>query len=252
MLVALGSAAAARADDGPQLGRGPCQEGVFEAWSVGFNEDGSQTGSHDRQTRYCLAGGAVEMLEYRALGPDLSPVFHGVTFAIWNAQTTHADVLWIMVGATGRTDIDQTFAGGQITASGVGSDAQGAFLERAVTTLSPGGDEHFAMERSYDDGATWRTYNEIQYLSTQQAPPALAEDWNAQVAGFAPGLVEDGGFVLLDGLAWADLVRDDPDGPPTGVRFASVVSVDGAWLWRTVEWRAGEGVVATSDTPLGG
>lgn len=249
--AALAGCATAQSATDEAMGRGPCREGVFEAWSVGFAADGTETGAHDRQTRYCLADGAAEMLEYRSLGPDLNPVFHGVTFAIWNAAQTHADVLWIMVGADGYTDIDQTYTDSMITATGEGYDPPGPFLERATTTLSPGGDEHFVMERSYDAGATWRKFNEIRYLATGAAPPPLATAWNPQLAGYAPGLVDEGGFLLLDGYAWADLVADDA-GAPVGVRFATVVNVNGAWVWRETTWRAGEGVVATEDTPLGG
>ena len=108
-----------------------------------------------------------------------------------------------MVGVDGWTDIQLRWEGEELQSAGVGHDPEGAFLERWTTRFQPGGDEHFVMSRSYDDGASWRSpTNVIEYLRSTAALPRLPARWSEAFAGFAPARVPEGGMILLDGNAW--------------------------------------------------
>jgi hypothetical protein len=149
----------------------------------------------------------------------------------------------------GHTDIEQHWEEGKLVTEGKGHDPQGVFLERSTTTISPGGDQHFDMERSYDSGANWARFNVLEYLKTSSPPKPLPKAWAPQLATVAPGMVEAGGAIILDGFAWGKFTEDS-HGNPTGYTFASVAPKDGAWFWRSITWTFEEGVVDVSDTPM--
>lgn len=155
-----------------------------------------------------------------------------------------------MVGVDGWTDIQLRWEGEELQSAGVGHDPEGAFLERWTTRFQPGGDEHFVMSRSYDDGASWRSpTNVIEYLRSTAALPRLPARWSEAFAGFAPARVTEGGMILLDGNAWGQFQLDS-EGAPEAFRFDTVAPNDGGWVWRSIRWHLHEGISEVLDQPL--
>ncbi len=215
-----------------------CTEGVWESWSETRTASGEMAGNHDRSNRYCFHDGRAELAEYRSLGPDNQPVFHGVSLTVWNEDRSAGRTLWAMVGDAGYTDIGQAWQDGELATHGDGFDASGAFSERARYRFAPGGDFRFEMDRSFDGGESWTApTNIIHALRTSQPPAPLDNDWHPQIAGFAAARTGENGTIILDGLAWFDWI-EGPDGAPVGARFASPVRVEDEWVWQTLTWTA--------------
>ena len=227
-----------------------CEAAVYEAWSTVFDGAGGSQSNHDRSANYCFHDGRAEIAEYRSLGADGQPVFHGASITIWSADRSQGRTLWAMVGVDGWTDIEVRWRDQALVSTGKGHDPEGAFLERWKTTFTPGGDQHFAMDRSFDGGTTWvAPKNIIKYLKSTAQPEPLPTEWSPQFSAFAPDLVGEGGMILLDGNAWGRF-STATNGEPTGFTFASVAPKDGQWVWRTIAWTYDNGVTDVSDTPL--
>jgi len=227
-----------------------CEPAVFEAWSTVFDGNGGSHANHDRSAQYCFDDGRADIAEYRSLDDHGRAVFHGASITIWSADRSQGRTLWAMVGVDGWTDIQVRWENGELVSTGKGHDPEGAFLERWTTRFTPGGDQHFRMDRSFDDGASWiAPKNTIKYLKSTAQPPQLPTEWSAQLAAFAPGLVSDDGMIFLDGTAWGRFTRNDT-GEPVGFTFASVAPKDGQWVWRVLTWTYEDGVTNVADTPL--
>ena len=227
-----------------------CEPAVYEAWSTVYDAAGESQSSHDRSTHYCFHGSRAEIAEYRSLDANGRAVFHGASITIWNETRDKGRTLWAMVGVDGWTDIEVRWHGQELVSKGKGHDPEGAFLERWTTTFMPGGDQHFVMDRSFDGGTSWvAPKNIIEYLKTTAVPAPLPTQWSPRFAGFAPGLVDDGGMIILDGTAWGKFTST-PQGEPAGFTFASVAPKNGQWVWRTISWSYEKGVTGISDTPL--
>ena len=227
-----------------------CEPATFEAWSTVFDAAGNSQSNHDRSAQYCFFDGRADLVEYRSLDANGRAVFHGVSVTIWNAERSGGRTLWAMVGVDGWTDIQVHWQDRQLVSTGQGHDPEGAFDERWTTTFTPGGDQHFVMDRSFDGGQTWvAPKNIIEYLKSTALPGPLPGEWSPQLAAFAPGLVDDGGMIILDGNAWGKFIAND-SGEPVGFVFVSVAPKDGGWVWRTLAWTIDDGVTDVADTPL--
>jgi len=251
MIMTLAAALmAAQSADATIPYRDHCEAATYEAWSTSFQQDGTSASNHDRSNNYCFYDGRGEIAEYRSLNNAGQPVFHGVSITIWNKDRSEGRILWAMVGVDGYTDIRQHWEEGKLVTEGDGYDPQGKFLERAVTTFSQGGDHHFVMDRSYDDGANWiAPFNVLEYLRTPHEPNPMPTQWAQQFADTAPGLVEEGGTIILDGYAWGKFI-ENKKGEPVGYTFASVAPKDGKWHWRTLTWTFKDGVTDVTDVEL--
>lgn len=227
-----------------------CEPAVFEAWSTVFDSEGGSKSNHDRSTQYCFDDGRADIAEYRSLDATGRAVFHGASITIWNAERTAGRTLWAMVGVDGWTDIKLRWQDQKLVSDGKGHDPEGEFIERWTTTFTPGGDQHFVMDRSFDGGESWvAPKNIIEYLKTTAKPWPLPTEWSEQFAPFAPHLVGKDGMIFLDGNAWGKFTHNNR-GEPVGFRFASVAPKDGQWVWRTLTWSYDEGVTDVADTPL--
>lgn len=227
-----------------------CEPAVFEAWGTVFDAAGESQSNHDRATHYCFHDGRAEIAEYRSLDANGNAVFHGVSITIWNDAHDGGRTLWAMVGVDGWTDIQLRWQDEKLVSEGKGHDPEGAFLERWTTEFTPGGDQHFAMDRSFDGGTNWvAPKNIIEYLKSTAQPAPLPTQWSSQFSAFAPGLIGAGGMIILDGTAWGEFTKNS-DGEPAGFRFASVAPKDGQWVWRTVTWTVDEGVTGVLDAPI--
>ncbi|GJL93223.1 hypothetical protein [Hyphococcus sp.] len=249
-MIAFAALLAVQAQAAVPAYRTTCEPAVLEAWSTSYGADASTQSSHDRSTHYCFHDGRGEIAEYRSLGPNGAVVFHGASITIWNDDRSRGRTLWVMVGVHGHTDIQLRWEDNRLVATGDGFDPDGVFKEKWTTEFLRGGDQHFEMSRSYDDGESWRSpFNVIEYLKTPATPPPLPSEWSDQFAEFAPALVGEDGMIFLDGNAWGAF-QQDKAGAPTGFVFASVAPMNGAWVWRTVTWSFKKGVVSVRNSPL--
>ncbi len=236
-LAAAALSACASTTGGQAASPYECAPGVFEAQVADAAVD--RAAGTERLTRYCVADGAFELLEYRMLTPEGVVAMRGATFAIWDEAGGEGHALWAMVGVPGATLLDLSFADGAISAEGIGREGDNAFYERSTTSISAT-EERYVMERSADAGESWEPYIDVTYALTAEEPDWLAEEWTPELVDYAPELVGEGGFLVLDGYGWADLLTAD-DGEIEGVQFATIVREGENWLWRTLTWRAGEG-----------
>lgn len=129
--------------------------GEWALETMDIQPDGSYAeGKARSEVKYILDGHAVQD-DFLVLGDDDTVLFRGTSIRSYNPRSEKFQIVWIMPGYKGLTDIIAEWKDGKLISTGKGYDAQGEFLERFeyydITEVS----YSFRMDRSYDNGATW-------------------------------------------------------------------------------------------------
>lgn len=82
-------------------------------------------------------------------------VFRGTSIRSYNPRTDKFQIVWIMPGIMGITDISAEWKDGRLVSTGKGYDGGGEFLERFEYYDITDDSYSFKMDRSYDGGETW-------------------------------------------------------------------------------------------------
>ncbi len=93
--------------------------------------------------------------EYQILNETGKTIFQGLTIRSYNPVTKKYQIIWIMPGKTGITDITAEFINDIFMGKGTGYDEYGPFLERFEYYDIQENSYKFKMDRSYDNGKTW-------------------------------------------------------------------------------------------------
>ena len=103
---------------------------------------------------YILDGKAMKD-DFYGLDPASNVIFRGTSIRSFNATTGKFQIVWIMPGITGITDISAEWKDGKLVSTGKGYDSMGEFLERFEYYNITSDSYSFRMDRSYDGGKTW-------------------------------------------------------------------------------------------------
>lgn len=131
--------------------------GEWELVTKASRPDGSVAIGKARTKAYYTLDKAAIQDDFYALDPNDNVVFRGTSIRSYNRQTGKYQIVWVMPGVNGMTDISGVMANGKLVTTGKGYDDRGEFLERfEYYNIKP--DRYsFKMDRSYDGGNTWLT-----------------------------------------------------------------------------------------------
>jgi hypothetical protein len=122
---------------------------------VDIRPDGSfENGRAKSVVKYILDGYAMQD-DYLILDIDDNVVFRGTSIRSYNPRSGKYQIVWIIPGYKGLTDISAEWKDGKLVSTGKGYDYQGDFLERFEYYDIEDNSYKFKMDRSYDDGKTW-------------------------------------------------------------------------------------------------
>lgn len=129
--------------------------GEWAIESVDIRTDGSfKKGRAKSQVKYILDGYAMQD-DYLTLDENDNIVFRGTSIRSYNPGSGKFQIVWIMPGYKGLTDIVAEWKDGKLISTGKGYDYQGGFLERFEYYDIQKDSYKFKMDRSYNNGKTW-------------------------------------------------------------------------------------------------
>ncbi len=103
---------------------------------------------------YILDGHAIQD-DFLMLGNDDAIVFRGTSIRSYNQKSKKFQIVWVMPGYTGITDISAQWIDGKLVSEGKGYDDNGKFHERFEYYDITKNSYSFKMDRSFDNGKTW-------------------------------------------------------------------------------------------------
>ena len=129
--------------------------GAWDLETTDIQPDGSFAKGRARsEVSYILDGWAMQD-NFLLLGQDEQVIFRGTSIRSFNAQTGKFQIVWVMPGYHGITDISAEWTDGKLVSTGKGYDGGGEFLERFEYYDITNDSYKFKMDRSYDGGNTW-------------------------------------------------------------------------------------------------
>lgn len=129
--------------------------GEWSLITTGTQPDGSLVkGKARSKVKYILDGHAIED-DYYDLNENGDVVFRGISIRSYNRNTKRFQIVWVMPGVKGITDIDAEWKDGKLVSTGKGYDGYGEFLERFEYYDITKDTYKFKMDRSYDGGNHW-------------------------------------------------------------------------------------------------
>ena len=129
--------------------------GKWDLKTTDVRPDGSfATGRARSEVRYILDGHAIQD-DFLMLGEDDSIIFRGTSIRSYNPRTGKYQIVWIMPGIRGITDINAEWKDDRLVSTGKGYDGSGEFLERFEYYDITQDSYSFKMDRSYDGGKSW-------------------------------------------------------------------------------------------------
>lgn len=129
--------------------------GAWDLNTTSIQPDGSFAKGRARsEVSYILDGWAMQD-NFLLLGQDEQVIFRGTSIRSFNAQTGKFQIVWVMPGYNGITDISAEWTDGKLISTGKGYDGGGEFLERFEYYDITDDSYKFRMDRSYDGGNTW-------------------------------------------------------------------------------------------------
>lgn len=113
-----------------------------------------KTGKAKSIVKYILDGYAMQD-DYLMLDDNNNVIFRGTSIRSFNNNTGKYQIVWIMPGINGITDISAEFIKNRLIGKGKGYDNNGEFLERFEYYNITKDSYSFKMDRSYDNGEDW-------------------------------------------------------------------------------------------------
>ena len=129
--------------------------GKWDIETIDIQQDGSfSEGRALSEVKYILNGEAIQD-DFLVLNSRNDIVFRGISIRSFNARTNKFQIVWIMPGYSGLTDIEAEWINGKLVSTGKGYDQAGEFLERFEYYDITENSYSFKMDRSYDGGNSW-------------------------------------------------------------------------------------------------
>lgn len=129
--------------------------GEWELTTKASRPDGSVMMGKARTKAYYILDQAAIQDDFFALDPNDNVVFRGTSIRSYNRQSGKYQIVWVMPGVNGITDISGVMSNGKLVTTGKGYDGNGEFLERFEYYNIKADSYSFKMDRSYDGGKTW-------------------------------------------------------------------------------------------------
>ncbi|SMD32368.1 Protein of unknown function [Reichenbachiella faecimaris] len=129
--------------------------GEWELTTKASRPDGSVMMGKARTKAYYILDQSAIQDDFFALDANDKIVFRGTSIRSFNRQSGKYQIVWVMPGMTGITDISGVMSNGKLVTTGKGYDGNGEFLERFEYYNIEPNSYSFKMDRSYDGGKTW-------------------------------------------------------------------------------------------------
>ncbi|MEP2023533.1 MAG: hypothetical protein ABJH98_05465 [Reichenbachiella sp.] len=129
--------------------------GEWELVTKASRSDGSSMIGKARTKAYYILDQTAIQDDFYALDPSGNVVFRGTSIRSFNSQSGKYQIVWLMPGIDGITEISGVLCKGKLVTTGKGYDANGAFIERFEYYDIQPDSYSFKMDRSYDEGKTW-------------------------------------------------------------------------------------------------
>lgn len=129
--------------------------GEWELTTKASRPDGSVMMGKARTKAYYILDQTAIQDDFFALDPNDNVVFRGTSIRSYNRQSGKYQIVWVMPGVNGITDISGVMSNGKLVTTGKGYDGNGEFLERFEYYNIKPDSYSFKMDRSYDGGKTW-------------------------------------------------------------------------------------------------
>lgn len=127
-------------------------------WELETNDiqpDGTfKTGKAKSKVKYILDGYAMQD-NYLMLDGNENIILRGTSIRSFNKNSGKYQIVWIMPGINGITDITAEFIDNKLVGRGKGYDNNGEFLEKFEYYNISKDSYSFKMDRSYDNGKNW-------------------------------------------------------------------------------------------------
>lgn len=213
-----------------------CEGSVWAIGSAQLLQNESVEQQIATSNKHCLLDGRVVADEFRQLGPQGGVIFRGVGFEVESEDGSFIRTLWIMVGDDGYTNILGNRVGDEQYNYGAGFDGAGGFHERSTTYFSENDTIYnFVMDRSFDEGRTWRSeFNNIYARKIDNSLPALPDAMTPSLAE-TTARIDDSGLnwqPILDGFA-AVAFSENEEGHDI-LHYASEYAAPSRW--RVASW----------------
>ncbi len=129
--------------------------GEWDIETTDIQADGSfAKGKAKSIVKYILDGTAMQD-EFQVINQNGNIVFRGISIRSYNARNARFQIVWVMPGINGITDISAEWTGEKLVSTGKGYDGGGEFLERFEYYDITDNSYKFKMDRSYDGGKNW-------------------------------------------------------------------------------------------------
>lgn len=129
--------------------------GQWEMETIDIQPDGTFVkGKAKSIVKYILDGNAMQD-DFMTIGESGEILFWGTSIRSYNPRTDKFQIVWIMPGYRGLTDIVAEWKEDKLISTGKGYDYAGEFLERFEYYDIKKNSYSFKMDRSYDGGETW-------------------------------------------------------------------------------------------------
>lgn len=129
--------------------------GEWELETRGSRSDGSIRIGKARTKAYYILDKTAIQDDFYALDNNNQVIFRGTSIRSFNRQSGKYQMVWVMPGVSGITDISGVMSNGKLVTTGKGYDGRGEFLERFEYYNITPDSYSFKMDRSYDGGQTW-------------------------------------------------------------------------------------------------
>lgn len=129
--------------------------GEWDLHTYDIQPDGSYKEGRARSTAYRVLDGFAIQDDFRQVDTLGTVIFRGTSLRSYNPATQLYQVVWVMPGVSGITDLRGRFEGDDLVLTGEGYDVIGTFLEEARYFDITANSYSFTLKRSYDGGQTW-------------------------------------------------------------------------------------------------
>lgn len=129
--------------------------GEWELTTIDITPQGTFTKGKARSRCYYILDKKAIQDDFYGLNPKGKKAFWGTSIRSFHRKSSKFQIVWLMPGHKGLTDIEAKWENRKLVATGKGYDGYGQFLERfEYYDINPKSYK-FKMDRSYDGGKTW-------------------------------------------------------------------------------------------------
>lgn len=130
-------------------------EGNYRVTSTEIQRDGSYITRKAFTSGRFIHNGNALIDEYIMKNDQGEITFRGMSIRSFNPRKKSYQIVWLMPGHNGLTDLTAIWKDGKWIGKGEGYDDSGSFLERFTYSEITDNSYTFRMDRSYNNGKNW-------------------------------------------------------------------------------------------------